>query len=47
MIMGFASASGETVPAEISRNLEPLRSLVAYGAKDGDLATSLVFVEIQ
>lgn len=47
MIMGFASSSGETVPAEISRNLEPLRSLVAYGAKDGELATSLVFVEIQ
>ncbi|HET9322462.1 MAG TPA: hypothetical protein VFO03_01170 [Gaiellaceae bacterium] len=47
VILGFASASGETVPAEVSRNLEPLRSLVAYGAKDGELATSLVFVEIQ
>lgn len=46
-IMGFAAVSGETVPPEISRNLEPLRSLVAYGSKDGDLATSLLFVEIQ
>ncbi len=47
LIMGFATASGETVPSEISRNLKPLRSVVAYGGKDGDLARSLVFVEIQ
>ncbi|HET8653693.1 MAG TPA: DUF3352 domain-containing protein [Gaiellaceae bacterium] len=46
-VMGFAASSGETVPPEVSRNLEPLRSLVAYGAKDGDLASSLVFVGIQ
>ena len=47
LVMGFASSSGETVPPEISRNLKPLRSIVAYGEKDGDLASSLVFVEIQ
>jgi hypothetical protein len=47
VVMGFAGASGETVPPEIARNLEPLRSLVAYGKKDGDLASSLLFVEIQ
>jgi Protein of unknown function (DUF3352) len=47
LIMGFASISGETVPPEVSRNLEPLRSLVAYGEKDGNLVKSLAFVGIE
>jgi hypothetical protein len=47
LLMGFASLSGETVPPELSRNLEPLRSLVAYGDKDGNLVKSLVFVGIE
>lgn len=47
LIMGFAASSGETVPPEISRNLKPLQSVVGYGEKDGDLATSFVFVEIE
>ncbi|HEX7256007.1 MAG TPA: hypothetical protein VF236_08790 [Gaiellaceae bacterium] len=46
LVMGFASFSGETVPPELSRNLEPLRSVVAYGQKDGDLGKALLFVEI-
>lgn len=47
LIMGFASSSGETVPSEITRNLDPLRSVVAYAWKDGNLGRSLVFVEIE
>jgi hypothetical protein len=47
LVMGFASLSGETVPPDVSRNLEPLRSLVAYGEKDGNLVKSLVFVGIE
>jgi Protein of unknown function (DUF3352) len=47
LAMGFASTSGETIPPEVSRNLEPLRSLVAYGDKDGELGKSLLFVEIE
>ena len=47
LAMGFASVSGESVPSEVSRNLEPLRSVVAYGEKDGDLVKSLVFVGIE
>ncbi len=47
VIMGFAGAAGESLPAEIGRNLEPLKSMVAFGAKDGDLAKSFVFVEIE
>ena len=47
LIMGFASVSGDSVPPQVSRNLEPLRSLVAYGEKDGNLVKSLVFVGIE
>jgi hypothetical protein len=47
LIMGFASVSGETVPPEVSRNLEPLRSAVLYGEKDGNLVTSFAFVGIE
>lgn len=47
MIMGFASVSGDSVPPQVSRNLEPLRSLVAYGDKDGNIVKSLVFVGIE
>ena len=47
LIMGFASVSGDSMPPEVSRNLEPLRSLVAYGDKDGNLVESLVFVGIE
>jgi hypothetical protein len=47
LIMGFALVSGETVPPEISRNLEPLRSLVAFGEKDGNLVKSFAFVGIE
>jgi hypothetical protein len=46
LIMGFASSSGEDVPAEVRRNLEPLRSIVAFGEEDGSLSSSLVFLEI-
>ena len=47
LIVGFASLSGETVPPDVSRNLEPLRSLVVYGEKDGNLVKSFAFVGIE
>jgi hypothetical protein len=46
VVLGYAGVAGESIPPEVSRNLEPLRSLVAHGAKDGNLSTSLVFLEI-
>lgn len=46
LIMGFADSSGENVPPEISRNLQPLKSLVAYGTQEGNLASGVAFVEI-
>ena len=47
LALGYAGAAEEDVPAEVRRNLEPLRSLVVSGEKDGDLATSLTFLEIE
>jgi Protein of unknown function (DUF3352) len=46
LIMGFADSSGEDVPPEISRNLQPLKSLVAYGTLEGNVASGVTFVEI-
>jgi Protein of unknown function (DUF3352) len=47
LVLSYAESSGEVIPPEVSRNLEPLRSLVGYGEKDGNLGKSLVFVEIE
>ncbi|HXV03260.1 MAG TPA: hypothetical protein VFP24_06785 [Gaiellaceae bacterium] len=46
VILGYAGASGEQVPAEVSRNLAPLKTLVAYGAKDGAVVRAHAFVQI-
>jgi hypothetical protein len=46
LIVGYAGVSGERVPAELSRNLEPLKTLVAYGAKDGSVVRAQAFLQI-
>ena len=43
--LGFAGESDE-LPPQVSRNLEPLESLVAYGTKDGTLSKSVTFLQI-
>jgi hypothetical protein len=43
--MNFAGES-EQLPPEVARNLEPLKSLVAWGTLDGEVASALAFVEI-
>ena len=47
LALNWAGAADEDLPPEVSRNLEPLRSLVVWGAQDGNLATSLLFLEIE
>jgi hypothetical protein len=46
LLLGYAAVADEDVPDELRRNLEPLRSLVAYGEEDGNVASQLVFLEI-
>ena len=46
LAMGYADAAEANVPPAVSSNLKPLRSLVVYGETDGDLASSLFFLEI-
>lgn len=47
LVLGYADVAGESIPPDVSRNLEPLRSLVAHGGRDGNLSTALVFLEIE
>ena len=47
LVLGYGASSGQDIPESVTRNLEPLRSLVVFGEEDGDLASSLVFVEIE
>jgi Protein of unknown function (DUF3352) len=46
LLLGYQGLSGERVPAEVSRNLAPLKTLVAYGAKDGAVVRAQAFVQI-
>jgi Protein of unknown function (DUF3352) len=48
LVLGYLNFAGESeqLPPEVTRNLEPLKSLVAWGTLDGDVASALAFVEI-
>jgi hypothetical protein len=48
LLQAYMALSGksEPVPPELGRNLEALRTLVAWGTLDGDVASSRAFVEI-
>jgi hypothetical protein len=46
LVLGYAAVADEDLPDDVRRNLEPLRSLVAFGEEDGNLSSQLVFVEI-
>jgi hypothetical protein len=47
MIETLAGLGGANVPSDVSANLAPLRSLVAWGAGSGDTRTFDVFLEIK
>ena len=47
MIESFAGLAGEAPPKEVSANLRPLRSFVAWTAGSGDTRTFDVFLEIK
>jgi hypothetical protein len=46
-VLGLMGAGGQNVPDAVSRNIEPLQSLVVWGERDGDLATFTGFLSIQ
>jgi Protein of unknown function (DUF3352) len=48
LIQGYLGVAGgaDQVPPELGRNLEPLKSLVAWGTADGDSASGQAFLEI-
>jgi hypothetical protein len=44
-IQGFAQLANETVPESVMANLRPLRSLLVYGSRDGDLQNLVVYLK--
>jgi Protein of unknown function (DUF3352) len=46
MILGFADASDEPVPPDVRANLEPLKSLLAWGDADGRTSSFSAFLAI-
>lgn len=46
MILGIASASGTSIPAEIRVNLEPLGSFLAWAENDGRTGSFTAFLQI-
>ncbi len=45
MIEGIAQLAGQPLPASIDDNLRPLRSILLYGTRDGDVQDLVVSVE--
>ena len=46
MVLGLATASGESIPAEIRENLEPLGSFLAWAESDGRSGSFTAFLQI-
>lgn len=46
MVLGLANASGESIPAEIRENLEPLGSFLAWADSDGRSGSFTAFLQI-
>lgn len=44
-IDGFAQLANKSIPADVEQNLKPLRSLLLYGSRVGDLQTIVAFVK--
>jgi hypothetical protein len=47
LIEGFAGLAGSKIPAQVSENLRPLRSFLAWSAGSGDSRTFDAFLEIK
>jgi hypothetical protein len=46
MVLGLAAATGESIPAEIRENLEPLGSFLAWVDRDGRSGSFTAFLQI-
>jgi hypothetical protein len=44
-IQGFAQLANQTVPESVMANLRPLRSLLVYGSRDGDVQNVVVYLK--
>ena len=44
-IDGFAQLANQTIPPNVEQNLRPLRSLLVYGSREGDLQSLVAYVK--
>jgi hypothetical protein len=44
-ISGFAQLANQNLPPQVEANLKPLRSLLVFGSRDGDLQTFVAYVK--
>jgi len=44
-IQGFAQLANQTIPESVLANLRPLRSLLVYGSRDGDIQNVVVYLK--
>ena len=44
-LSGFAQLANQTLPPAVENNLRPLRSLLLFGSRDGDLQSFVVYVK--
>ena len=44
-IQGFAQLANQTVPESVMANLRPLRSLLIYGSREGDIQNVVVYLK--
>ncbi len=47
LVLNFSTTAGRTVPPDVEGNLEPLRSLLFYGAADGDKVSLTGFLGLE
>ena len=47
LLMGYLGVSGQHMPPDLAANLEPLESLVAYGATDGKTMRFSAFLGVE
>ena len=47
LVFNYYTLAGAKVPADVSENLKPLRSLVAFATTDGGVTDATVFLEVK
>jgi hypothetical protein len=44
-VSGFAQLANQTLPPQVEANLRPLRSMLVFGSRDGDIQSFVAYVK--